>query len=169
MEQIWELHRISTPERIVSKIRNELPQPAGVIVYGVDCDFKRNTVQKFILGLDHPIALYGMPGAAELAELTRQQHSIIMVPNSETAAQASWRHMLISLIRSLGFKTIVGVYAQPGKQRLWQPLPTMKRIRFNQQLAAIERSKPAMDDLDYFVTVQPKINQKSPRSKNGTN
>ena len=41
MDKKWEIRKVSTPERIFSKISEEMPRPVSILLFGADCEFKR--------------------------------------------------------------------------------------------------------------------------------
>lgn len=50
MNQKWKTVAVSTPEETFDKIKKELPQPVGIVLFGADCDFKNEVYHGYRKG-----------------------------------------------------------------------------------------------------------------------
>ena len=76
MSKKWEIQRVSTPERIFDKIKEEMAQPVGIIIFGADCELKDEVVNKTISSLP---GIATSTNAAPTPTLVKyiQEHSMI--------------------------------------------------------------------------------------------
>ncbi len=67
---------VSTPERIFDKIKEEMAQPVGIIIFGADCELKDEVVNKTISSLP---GIATSTNAAPTPTLVKyiQEHSMI--------------------------------------------------------------------------------------------
>lgn len=76
MNKKWEVRRVSAPERIFDKIKEEMAQPVGIIIFGADCKLKDEVVNKTISSLP---GIATSTNAAPTPTLVKyiQEHSMI--------------------------------------------------------------------------------------------
>lgn len=157
MELKWEIRRVSTPERIFSKIK-EMAQPVGIVLFGVDCDFKNEVLDTMVEELRGFARYYTTaPDTATLVRAIKGHSAVVVALNSDESSTHGLRHELVKVMRNAGAETVVGIYAKAKKK----PIPfgkatisAAKDRRVNQQIDAIEQSNPNADGLDYFVVVE---------------
>ena len=159
MNQKWEIHRVSTSERIFDKINNEMAQPVGVVLFGADCEFK-NEVQEDMMNALGGFAYHytGIPNTATIVRAL-DERALTVTLNSYESAMHNLRHELVEVMRNAGAKTIVGIYAKAEKISI----PMGKAMVFvcrdkqiNEQIDAIEQSNPTTDEFDYFIVAEEK-------------
>lgn len=162
MNKKWEIRRVSTPERIFDKIKEEMAQPVGVVLFGADCEFKNEVVGEVAKGLVNS-ALFRLGGDDLPSSYLKMQipqrctHPYFFVLGSLASSSHDVRHEWVQVIRSIGAKTVVGIYVKAKKK----PIPFGKAMisvvrdkQVNQQIDAIEQSNPTADGLDYFVVIE---------------
>ncbi len=155
MAKKWEIRRVSTPERIFNKIKEEMAQPVGIILFGADCDFKNEVIEEMIKSLP---GLAFIPAPTSMKAMQNYNCNVVTVMlSSKESADHGIRHELVKTMRNAGAKTVVGIYAKAKKK----PIPFGKAMisvardkQLNQQIAAIEQSHPTADGLDYFIVVE---------------
>lgn len=76
MNKKWEVRRVSAPERIFDKTKEEMAQPVGIIIFGADCKLKDEVVNKTISSLP---GIATSTNAAPTPTLVKyiQEHSMI--------------------------------------------------------------------------------------------
>lgn len=157
MNKRWEIRKVSTPEHIFDKIKEEVARPVGIIVFGVDCDFKNEVVDAMVeelRGFAHYHSKY--PGIDTLIWEFNDRAAVVVVLNSESSMTHRLRHELVQTMRNAGAKTIIGIYA---KATAPQPLPSRGYLK--SQLArrkntaeVLAKDPPTADGLDYFIVVE---------------
>lgn len=155
----WEIRRVSTPERIFSKIKEEMAQPVGVVLFGADCDFKNEVLDTIVEELRGFADYYTTkaPSTDTLVWAFNSHSAVAVMLNSDESSTHGLRHELVKVMRNAGAETVVGIYAKAKKK----PIPfgkatisAAKDRRVNQQIDAIEQSNPTAGGLDYFIVVE---------------
>jgi len=154
MDKKWEINRVSTPERIFDKIKTEMAQPVGIVFFGADCDFKNEVLDAMVEELRGFDCYYTeAPDTAALMKAIQVHSAVAVTLNSEESSMHSLRQELVKAMRNAGAKTVVGVYAKSEKIPIRSLTSSLEDAKFNRQVAAIKRSNPTADGLDYFVVV----------------
>lgn len=156
-EQRWEINKVSTPEHIFDKINTEMPQPVGIMLFGADCEFKNQVVEKLQHELREIKVFLGTPSTYELAELIPSSSISLFVLSSMASSDHELRHEAVNVMRRIGAKNIVGIYV---KVKAPQPLPGrgfMGRRDLQLMKTAVrelEKNPPTADGLDYLIVVE---------------
>ena len=155
MDKRWEESRVSRPGHIFGRIKTEYSQPVGIIVFGVDCDFKQEVVEeaeKWLAGL---YCYRGVPSKAILMDAFKRNHypSVAVILNTEDSCSVQLRHQIVEMMQEAGAMSTVGIYAKV--------VPTMRTV--NQMCQTIKddecawkllNSPPTMDSvLTRLITV----------------
>lgn len=154
MAKRWEIGRVSTPEHIFDKLKRRVAQPVGIIVFGVDCDSKSETVEKAEQAFgDSAHYLFKAPDTATLVRVVGDYPLTVVTLNSEESSMHDLRHELVKLMRNAGVKTVAGLYVKEKRVPIRPLISSLEKVEFNKQITAIEQSNPTADGLDYFVVV----------------
>ena len=150
----WEINRVSTPERIFEKIKTELAQPVGVVLFGADCDFKnevKNMMKSELRGLIRCYA--NAPNTAALVKAFKKHSAVAVVLNTEESSSHELRHELVKVMQNAGAVSVVGIYAKAEKYSPKALVRIPGAAAKNRQIAEIEQSNPTVDGLDYLIVV----------------
>lgn len=163
MNAKWEISRVSTPERILEKIKKELAQPVGIILFGADCDFKKEVVKTFTteFGDDLACDTYAGTTMRHIQQSFGASRNYMIDLDSTDSASHDIRHQCVLNLRNLGARSVVGIYikAREISEITVPPLSNaVKQSKFNNQIHAIEDSKPTSEGLDYLITVEERGN-----------
>lgn len=157
MGKKWEIRRISTSERIFDKIKEEMAQPVGIVLFGADCDFKNRVYAECVEQIPNLATGYGgktgniaLRGAKQPLAKGR---SVLVVLDGDSSGRHETRHQTVIALRNLGAKTVVGIYAKLcaiwlGDRGLSDEEST------NQQAWELLNHPPTADGLDYFIVVE---------------
>lgn len=158
MDTKWEINRVSTRERIFSKIKTEMPQPVGIMIFGADGELKEQVVRSFTNALQGFATFHsGAPDTATLVAMFEAHRPAVVTLNADESSSHSLRHELVKVMQNAGAASVVGVYAKARPHQI-RPLASSKEsVQLNKQIAAIERSQPSADGLDYLVVVNESI------------
>lgn len=154
----WEINRVSTPERIFEKIKEEMARPVGIILFGADCNFKNEAVKDLQIGLsDAAKTFYGAPSTHEMVELVHSSAVSLFVLNSMESTDRELRHECIKVMRRTGVKTVVGVYVKVKKP--WPLLgrnfigrPDLQLLKTT--VRKLLQNPPTADEVDYLIIVK---------------
>lgn len=165
MDKRWVISRVSTPEYIIEKIKTKMAQPVGIVLFGADCDFKNEVVEELIKafdlrtgsdswGFDYEYGQCYPKTEDHLKYRFGEGRKVAMVIlNSDNSADREVRHGFIRTINNAGGQSVVGIYVEARKASIRPLISNFEYVEFNKQIAAIERSNPTADDLDYLITV----------------
>lgn len=157
MSKKWEIRRVSTTERIFDKIRTEMAQPVGIVLFGADCDLKDEVYMDCVEQIPNLATGYGgKTGNIALRGAKRpfaEDRSVLVVLDGDSSSQHEARHQTVTALRDLGAKTVVGIYAKfdpiwLGSRRASDEDST------NTQAWALLNHPPTADGLDYFMIVE---------------
>ena len=156
MNKKWEIRRVSTPERIFNKIKEEMAQPVGIVLFGADCEFKNEVIEAFLARFGRGLVwdYYRSTTTARIEAVFRIGESFIIMLDSNESADHNVRHRLVQNLRNLGAKTAVGIYVKATKEPIRPLMSSLEKVEFNKQITAIEQSNPTADGLDYFIVVE---------------
>ena len=165
MDVRWEINRVSTPERILQKINEEMPQPVGIVLFGADNDLKDRIYRSYADRLVKPLSL-GHFGYHNLLPDWSQEKvyldlepvkcngdcRILVMMAGDASVDHARRHQVVTVLRELGMKTVVGIYAQQRRLTLRAFLSDFKEaVRITKQLKILRRNPPTPDGLDYLL------------------
>lgn len=156
MKLKWEIRRVSTPERIFNKIKEEMAQPVGIVLFGADGELKNKTLDAMMERL-RGFADYHIdktPSTDNLIWTLDRYSAVVVVLRSDESSTHGLRHKLVKMMRNAGAKTVVGIYAKVNKEPIRPLVSSLEKVEFNKQITAIEQSDPTADGLDYFVVVE---------------
>lgn len=155
MNKKWEIRRVSTSERIFNKIKEEIAQPVGIVLFGADCDFKNEVLDTMVEELRGFARYYTKaPDTATLVRAIKDHLAVVVVLNSDESSTHELRHELVKVMRNAGAETVVGIYAKVSKEPIRPLLSSLEKVESNKQITAIEQSNPTADGLDYFIVVE---------------
>lgn len=155
MNKKWEIRKVSTPEQIFDKIKEEMTQPVGIILFGADCDFKNEVLDTIVDGLRGFARYYTKtPDAATLARNIKNHPAVVVMLNANESSTHGLRHELVKAMRNAGAEAVVGIYAKVGKVPIRPLMSNPEKVEYNKQITAIEQSNPNADGLDYFITIE---------------
>ena len=158
MAMEWEIRRVSTPERILRKIKEEMARPVGIVIFGADCEFKNEVLDVMVEELRGLERYYTKaPDTATLARAIKDHSVVVVMLDSSESGMHSLRHELVGVMRNAGAKTVVGVYVKAKKKPIpfgKAMVPAAKDKQVNHQIDTIEQSNPTADGLDYFIVVE---------------
>ncbi len=159
MQDKWEINRISTPERIIRKIKEGMAQPVGIVLFGVDCDFKNEVLEMLFEGLSC-FYYHRIPRATVLTSSFKGcSNEILVVLNTDESVAKGLRQGLTEAMSDVGAKTVVGIYARARRRSWWRFLLRLnfgevrKRRKFNEMLGLLEKNPPKVGEFDYLVFV----------------
>lgn len=151
MNKQWKINgQISTPEHIFDTFKKEMAQPIGIMLFGADCDFKNEAIEEVQKGLANAvIPFHGSPITHEMVELLHNSPISLFVLSSMESSDHELRHEAVRVMRRIGAKTIVGIYAKATATNVDSKLArnTVKELH---------RYPPTADGLDYFIEIEEK-------------
>lgn len=155
----WEVRRVSTPERIFDKIKTEMPQPVGIVLFGADGDFKNKVLDTMVEALRGFADYYTAetPPCTDTLIRAFDRHSAVAVMlNSEASSMHDLRHELVKVMRNVGAKTVVGIYAKSDLPKLsfGRSAATVIDSPFRKQVRSLIDDPPTAEDFDYFIVVE---------------
>ncbi len=156
MNQRWEINRVSTPERILDKIKTEMAQPVGIVIIGADSDFKNEIVEQMMSKLQGFTCCFTKtPDTVAIIKALRHRAMAVVLDSVESGMH-DLRHELVKVMRNAGAKTVVGFYVkaqmpQPLPGRGFMSRPDLKLLR--KTIQQLEANPPTADGLDYFITI----------------
>lgn len=157
MDKKWEIRRVSTSGRIFDKIKEEMAQPVGIVLFGADCDLKDEVYMECVEQIQDLATGYGgKTGNIALRGAKRpfiEGRSVLTVLDGNSSGQHETRHQTVTALRDLGAKTVVGIYAKfhpiwLGDRKISDEEPT------NEQAWRLLNHPPTADGLDYFIIVE---------------
>ena len=155
MSKKWEIQRVSTSERIFDKIKEEMAQPVGIVLFGADCDFKNEVLDAIVDGLRGFARYYTKaPDTATLVRNIKNHSAVVVTLDSAESSTHGLRHELVKVMRNAGAGSVVGIYAKVDKVPVRPLMSSLEKVEFNKQITAIEQSNPNADGLDYFIVVE---------------
>lgn len=154
----WEINRISGAERICDKIMTRMPRPVGIIVSGADGRFKEEVADRIMAKLRGFAHCYcgKAPTADALGWSLSRYHAVMAVLDFETSVSCEARRNLVAAMRNSGAATIVGVYAKahPASPKLLTRVSG--KARLNEQISAMEKNRPIVEEFDYLIIPKEK-------------
>lgn len=155
MNKKWEIRRVSTSERIFNKIKEEIAQPVGIVLFGADCDFKNEVLDTMVEELQGFARYYTKaPDTVTLVRAIKDHLAVVVMLSSDESSTHGLRHELVKVMRNAGAETVVGIYAKASKEPIRPLVSSLERVEFNKQVTAVEQSNPTADGLDYFIVVE---------------
>lgn len=159
MKTKWEISRVSTPERVLEKIKEDLARPVGIILFGVDCDFKKEVIKALTTEFGDDLVCDTYVGATtrHMQQSFEASRNYMIDLNSADSANHDVRHQCVLNLKNFGAKCVVGVYAKARQisKIVVPPLTNAtKQTKFNNQICAIEDSNPTPEGLDYLITIE---------------
>lgn len=141
-----EVTKVSTLEEELVNLR-QLPQPVGIMVFGVDGDFKKEVIGKMERCLGEGFSfLNGLQYDSDLMATFINSYGAAVMLNSEKSAMHEIRHALVYQMIRTGARSVAGVYIKTNS--------AMETARVNKWAIAVENSNPNADGLDYFIVVR---------------
>ncbi len=157
----WEIQRVSTSQRIFKKVRTEMSQPVGIMLFGADLSFKESILEELKQGLPEAKLFSGAPSTHEMVELIHGYSISIFTLSAMESADHELRHECVKVMRRIGARTVVGIYA---KAELPRKIPrrdlsdAVKQQRWHNErcISALRQQPPTPDGLDYLIVVSEK-------------
>ncbi len=155
----YETRRISTPERTFSKIREEMAQPVAIVLFGADCDTKDEAYMNCVEQIPNLATGYGGKGSLSLRAAKHplsEGRSVLTVMSGGSSLDHSERHEVVQALRSLGARTVVGMYAKCNlpESSFDGATPTVIDSPLKKQVQSLLDSPPTADGLDYLIVVE---------------
>jgi len=156
MSKKWEISRVSTSERIFDKIKMEMAQPVSIVLFGADCEFKSSVLRELQDGMHDVKVFHGAPSTHEMVELIHCSPVSVFVLSSMESSDHQLRHECVKIMRTVGAKTVVGIYAKV------KGLPSLSARGFmakseseliRDTVRRLKRNPPTADGLDYLLVV----------------
>lgn len=145
-----------TIESEIAEIRC-LRRPVGIVVFGVDSEFKTQILDQLIAGL-HPAANGSYAGSSDEKMkmiLRGAQDNTILHLSSEESADRDTRLKAIQRLFDAGAETVVGIYIKPKFPRKI-PMHDLsaeakqRRMTLERCVAALKRNPPTDEGLDHL-------------------
>lgn len=154
----WETRTLSTPKQICDRIKKEMAQPVGIVLFGVDCEFKSETGEEILVEFHGELAwdFYAKITIGRTKEIFEASRNFMVILNSSESADHSLRHQCVLNLKNFGAKTVIGIYAKAEKVPVRALMSSPSKAEFNKRVAAIEWSNPTVDGLDELVVVEEK-------------
>lgn len=168
MSKKWEINRVSTSGRIFDKIKTEMVQPVGIVLFGADCDFKNEVVKELTEALGLQTSSDSWESDYEHGQCYQKteahlkyrfgegQKYAMVILNSDNSAEHEVRHGFVCAIKNAGAASVVGIYVKATEVSLPEgkkDISMIPKVQLNQHIAAIEQSNPTADGLDYLIVV----------------
>ncbi len=155
MTEKWEIRKVSTPERIFDKIRTEMTQPVGIMLFGADCEFKNRIVDMLTGEMQNLDCCFNArPDMTTLKKTFSAFGVVTVVLDAERSASHLSRHELVKAMQEAGASTVVGIYVKARKAPIRPLMSSLEKVELNKQITAIEQSNPTADGLDYLIVVE---------------
>lgn len=160
MELSWEERKVSTVEEIFAKIKTEMPQPVGIVIFGVDDNLREKTVEM----VKHELSGFSGPvlHLSKMAEITRfrmalkNQGVVTLTMDSRESRRSDLLDEAIKKMRKAGVKSLIGCYAKVEESTIRsarRSITLQARMRALQDAQAMENSHPDRHDFDKFYEV----------------
>ncbi len=148
--------RVCTLEEALKTVREDLPQPVGIVLFGADCEFKSKVVAIMVreLGAFNSHYYFSCPDCASLSDVLRKYPAEVVIMDSDESGMHDLRHELVKTMRNAGAKTVVGIYAKVDKVPVRPLMSSLEKVEFNKQITAIKQSNPNAEGLDYYIEVE---------------
>ena len=156
MSTKWEIKRVSTPERIFDKIKTEMAQPVGIVLFGADCDLKNEVWNTMMSELQGFARYYtNAPDTATLVKALKNYSAVAVALNGEESSSHELRHELVKVMQNAGAESVVGIFA---KCEMPKPLPARgyfkkKTATLARQVTSLAECPPTPDGLTYLLVV----------------
>lgn len=164
MSERWEKLEVVMPEQIFNEIRDKMDSPIGIMLFGVDCDFKDEIMKELIETLDLQTNSDDWDSDYEYAQCYVKTDNHLQyrfgegrklamtILNSDNSSDGEIRRGFIRAIRNAGAKTVVGVYVKYvpiwlGDREITDTEPK------NEQAWVLMNNPPTPEGLDYSLVV----------------
>lgn len=159
MSKKWEIKEVSTPERIFSKIKEEMAQPVGIVLFGADCDFKNEVENEVCRQLQGFARYYNyrsiISDNAKLKRAVEKFSSVVIILDTEQSASDDCRRTLVTKLRESGAQQVIGIFVKADKRPIG-PFGSiglmMKTAWYNNSVSTIEQCR--WEDFDGQITVE---------------
>lgn len=117
MGETWIYSKVSTPERCLRKISNELLRPVGIIIFGVGSELKNRVRRLCAQKIPHlsggtfdeycnDILRFG-------GQKIRNDRNTVIVLNDVESYDSKLRNRVINSLRNLGVNSVIGMHVNP--------------------------------------------------------
>lgn len=150
----WEMRRVSTSEEIFEVITKKLPQPVGIVVFGADCGLKDETYMECEERIPNLATGYGGKGSMPLRAAKQplsDGRSVLTVMHGNSSGVHKERHDVVTALRELGAKSVVGIYAKAkADPNLCRSVAEFQALCA--QVQRLAKCPPTAEGLDLFLT-----------------
>jgi len=116
MNETWTYSKVSTPERCLEKISNELPRPVGIVIFGTDKALKSRVEWLCAQKIPHLVGCMFDEHSGFIlrrsSEEFREERNVVMTLNDDESCDHRLRHQIITSLRNSGIKSVVGLYVE---------------------------------------------------------
>lgn len=103
MNARWEVSTVSTSEQIFNKIKEEMAQPVGIVLFGADCDLKDEVLDIIMRELQGFARYYTKaPDTVTLMRSVKKYPAIVIALTSDESGMHDLRHELVKVMRNAG-------------------------------------------------------------------
>ena len=155
-----EIKRVSTLRRLIDKIETEMTLPAAIIVFGDDCEFKREIVRVLLSELKDAACYHGIPTSDNSSEEDLARYKNVIIPLTATESYGNLPNDLVKLLRIYPAKTIIGIHTKSNRISIHSLFSFRKTKRTDQQIEALKTDLLNARVFDYFVTISEKEQKK---------
>ena len=152
----WEDRKRTNDEQVLTMI-NRMKRPVGVVLFGVDCEFKHEVRQMCWGRLREVAEASSREHAMNLERAYRaiqaRRNVLVVMPGSQSVWDFKRREIVMAL-RRLGALSVVGIFA---KKLLVTKLPDMNEpevIEMNNFIKGLEMQPPQVDEFDRLIIVE---------------
>ncbi len=126
MAETWIYSKVSTPERCLQKISDELPRPIGIMIFGADRELK-DKIEKlcikrvpYLIGGEADQQDCGIVIRGEKRQLPSDRNMVVILDET-SSCDHSLRHQIVTNLRKIGAESVVGIYAKSSNSELTTP------------------------------------------------
>jgi len=150
----WKGEGISTAEEVLAMINEKLPQPVGIVIFGADCSLKERVYIECTQRIKNITTGYGSMGNMPLLAAGRplsRMCNVLTVMDGKMSTEHEQRHQIVTMLRKMGAKSVIGIYTQVPPQTRRLPEISKADVNYNKQAEKLEQEPPTGDGLDCFV------------------
>ena len=149
IKSIWEIRRVSTPERIFQKITTEIPRPLGILVVGTEGSFKEEIAHQLADQIN-AVRLYVSRTSTHHDNAYRAAftdgHNVLTMLTAHISAAHSERHRQVKAMYDAGAKSVIVVYV---KGKFAYSHEDSYRVH-----RAVTSDPPTAEGVDYLITIR---------------
>lgn len=150
----WDISIISTFKEVFAEI-NSIKEPVGIIIFGADSDFKDQVCAKFEAHVRGLRINYSDSDSIQSAicQAPTGEYNLTVELSGEDSANHWKRHEVVKMLKSAGFKVVIGLYVKQEQIQPWSAALPEEIKKFNRQAAKLLGKPPTIYGLTNLIVV----------------